>query len=321
MSLFNRSKTPVLLSFYGLSNGRKNVFFGKLAYSPIKDLSFTDYKSFKTFKTIVALYRTRPIANTSFEMIFDNGRVTCKTDSSGSFWCEAEMTEQQTKLLSIILPPSGQTVSLTEELYPNTIQRIDSHTLVISDLDDTLIQSFVRHKFRQVKTLLFTSLEKRKVVQDVSNLIKRFSLAGAHAFYLSNSEQNLYPLLYRFLLVNQFPPGPLFLKQYIRLRKMFIAKIMKQRSQHKAQTLAKLIELFPDKKFIFIGDNTQHDLEIYLTFTSRYPENVRYIIIRKVYERIADKAIIAEMQPQLKEKGIGLHYESSFPDDLPWDLN
>jgi len=314
------ARVPILLSFYGLSNGNRNLFFGKLAYSPTGDLSFKQYNWLRTFKTIIALYRTRAVANQEFEMTFDQGTIRGTTDNSGSFWCEADMNAQQTKLVSIRLVATHQEVQLTEDLYPNRINHIDSHTIVISDLDDTLIHSFIRNKFLQMQALLFTRVEKRKAVKDMAHLIKRFSLSGASAFYLSNSEQNLYPMLFRFLLINEFPNGPLFLKQYIRLRDMVLKRLLRKKNVHKLTTLSKIIELFPNKKYILIGDNTQRDLAIYLEIARLHPDKIRYIIIRKVYEREEDKLVLEQAQESLKQHAIGLHYASTFPEDLPWDV-
>lgn len=311
---------PILLSFYGLTNGTRNVFFGKLSYSPVSDLSFKKYNWLKNFKTIVGLYRSRAIAFHEFEMVFDHGRILGRTDASGSFWCEADLLERQTKLLEITLIPSGKKVQLTEDLYPNTIHNIESHTIVISDLDDTLIQSFIKNKSRQIRTLLFTSVEKRKPVKDMAYLIKRFALAGTTSFYLSNSEQNLYPMLYRFLTINEFPPGPLFLKQYIRMSDMVIRRLLGKKHSHKMNTLGKIMELFPNKKYILLGDNTQKDLSIYLKLADMFPERIRYIIIRKVRDRKKDEQLLAEAREKLKQYNIGLHYESEYPHDLPFQF-
>lgn len=307
---------PILLSFYGLTNGTQNVFFGKLAHSPVRDLSFRSYSWITNVKTIIGLYRSTPIAFSNFEMIFDHGKVFGQTDASGGFWCEADLYEQQTKLLEIKLTDSGESVQLTEDLYPNRIHPIEGHTIVISDLDDTLIHSFIKNKFRQVRTLLFTSVEKRKAVKDIAHLIKRFALSGAHCFYLSNSEQNLYPMLYRFLTINEFPPGPLFLKQYKRIRQLVIRK----KHSHKINVLEKLIEFFPNKKFILIGDNTQRDLTIYLEIAKAFPEKIRHIIIRKVRKRKKFIPLITESRVWLKEHNIGFYYEQEYPHDLPVEI-
>jgi phosphatidate phosphatase APP1 len=315
-----RISKPILLSFYGLSNGTSNVFFGKLAWSVVRDLSFKEYSWIKNFKTIVGLYRTRPIANVAFEMVFDNGVIKGSTDISGSFWCEVELDEKQTKLVEIKLLGSNESVLLTEDLYPNKIHAVDSHTIVISDLDDTLIHSFIKNKLAQIRTLLFTTVEKRKAVQDMAHLIKRFALAGADAFYLSNSEQNLYPMLFRFLTINKFPPGPLFLRQYIHMRDMVTRRLLGKKHSHKMTTLGKLMELFPNKKFILVGDNTQKDLSIYLKLADMFPDRIRYIIIRKVRERVQDIPVLQEARERLMKFNIPLHYESHYPEDLPWEF-
>jgi phosphatidate phosphatase APP1 len=222
--------------------------------------------------------------------------------------------------MEIRILSSGEQVLLTEDLYPNTIHAVDSHTIVISDLDDTLIHSFIRNKLVQIKTLLFTTVEKRKAVKDMAHLIKRFALAGADAFYLSNSEQNLYPMLFRFLTINRFPPGPLFLRQYIHVRDMVTRRILGKKHSHKMDMLGKLMELFPNKKFILIGDNTQKDLSIYLRLADMFPERIRYIIIRKVREREQDIPILQAARERLKTFNIPLHYESNYPEDLPWEI-
>jgi phosphatidate phosphatase APP1 len=312
-----RSPTPILLSFYGLSNGTKNLFFGKLAYSPTDDLSFQKYNWFKNFKTILALYHTKAIEMEEFEMVFDHGVVKGKTDVSGSFWCEVDLNELQSKLISCTLVKSGKDVKLTEDLYPNTIHNIDTHTIVISDLDDTLIHSFIRNKLRQIRTLLFTSVEKRKAVDDMLKLIRRLALSGATPFYLSNSEQNLYPMLFRFLTLNQFPVGPIFLKQYTRFQHLLAKRLLRKKNPHKLNTLKRIMELFPNKKYILIGDNTQHDLSIYLSIAEKHAEKIRYIIIRKVYSRTEDNSIIDEARKTLQVNNIGLHYADNFPEDLP----
>ncbi len=319
--MMNKKETPILLSFYGLSNGHKNLFFGMLVYTPRQDLSFKNYSWIENFKTIVALYRTHPIAHQDFKMTFDHGIITGKTDRSGSFWCEVDMHEKQSQLRSIMLTTTRQEVMLTENLYPNKIHAVTSPTIVISDLDDTLLHSFISNKLWQIKTLLFTTVEKRKAVVTMKKLIQRFSQLGADPFYLSNSEQNLYPMLYRFLSLNEFPQGPLFLKQYVRVDKMIVRKLLRKKNLHKATMLEKIFDLFSDKKFILIGDNTQHDLAIYTEIAAKYPDRIRYIIIREVHRRKRTEVMANHARKELAEHGIGLHYDSEFPDDLPWVLN
>ncbi len=308
------NRNPILLSFYGLSNGKQNLFFGKIAYSSERDLSFKNYSRFKTFRSIVALYHTQAVRNQEFEMKFDHGIVRGNTDHSGSFWCETELNQRQTKLISITLITSGKSVLLTEDLYPNRIQSVLAETIIISDLDDTLIDSFVTSKLKQLRTLLFTSVEKRKAVVTTASLLQKLTQAGAIPFYLSNSEQNLYPMLYRFLNLNGFPSGPLFLRQYVHIRQFVWRKILRKKNIHKRTMLEKILELFPDKKYILIGDNTQHDLSIYVELAKLHPHNIQSIIIREVKPRPGDLAIVQQGKEALSQYNIGLYYAKEFPE-------
>jgi len=310
-----KKRVPILLSFYGLSNGKRNLFFGKLAHSSIGDLSFKNYSWLKTFRTVLALYGARPIREQEFEMVFDQGILKGTTDHSGSFWCEADMDEKQTQLVSVTLA-SGEKVVLTEDLYPNRIRSVASNTLVISDIDDTLLHSFVGNKLKQLRTLLFTSVEKRQSVTVMVNILKKLTAAGHTPFYLSNSEQNLYPMLYRFMAINEFPLGPLFLKQYVRLRHIFWRPFSRKKSLHKQIMLEKIMELFPDKKYILLGDNTQHDLAIYSDAAEKYPQNVKYIVIREVKKKAGTELMVQRARQALSRHNITLHYSNLFPEDL-----
>lgn len=304
---------PILLSFYGLSNGTRTVFFGKLAYSPLSDLSFKGYNRFKTFTSVIALYQTRAIRNQAFDLYFDYGTIRAQTDISGSFWCETDMDVRQTQLQRIVLINTQEEVLLTEDLYPNRIQLVQCDTILISDLDDTLINSFVSSKLKQLRALLFTSVEKRQAVVSTAAFIQKLTASGVSAFYLSNSEQNLYPLLYRFLLLNDFPVGPMFLRQYVHLRSWAWRKISRKKNLHKRTMLEKILELFPEKKYLLMGDNTQHDLDIYLDLAKQHPDRIKHIIIREVHMNNRHAQLIREAEEFLREKNIGFYYGSTLP--------
>ena len=77
--------------------------------------------------------------------------------------------------------------------------------------------------------------------------------------------------------------------------------------------LQEIIQLFPEKKYFLLGDNTQLDLNIYLKIAGQHPKNIRYIIIRKVLGKSHSKSYLNETAERLKSWGIGFHYADSFP--------
>ena len=310
-----KKKTPVLLSFYGLSNGNTYVLFGQLTYGGKSDWSFQKYTRGKTFRTLIALYRTKSIANKEIELTFNNGKIKTTTDASGSFYLKVSFEEKQTQLTNVQMS-SGEAVAILENLYSPQIDYVENHTIVISDIDDTILQSHISNKLLKFFTLMFTSVEKRKAIENMMQLIKDFAQSGTASFYLSNSEQNLYPLIYRFFTNNRFPEGPIFLKQMRGWRDVLINNKYPEKDAHKQMQLKKIIDFFPDKHYILIGDNTQNDLRIYLSVARNFPTLIRHIIIRRVINKKSDEALIKEFIPFLESHTIGIHYSDVFPNKI-----
>ena len=160
---------------------------------------------------------------------------------------------------------------------------------------------------------MFTSVENRKAVISMRKLVSDLTQMGVVPFYLSNSEQNLHPLIFRFLKHNGFPEGPLFLKQMRKIRDIFRMIKTADRDAHKTKMLHEIFSLFPDKKFFLLGDNTQNDLKIYLKAAEKFSANVRYIIIRKALKSVHDQAFLDHTAKQLNTTGIGFYYDDKFP--------
>ncbi len=308
---------PILLSFSAISNGQETLIHGQLTYTKINDLSFIDFGRRRTFRTLFALYRTRAYARKAAVLVFDLDNVPIHTDAHGSFYVKAP-TGHSARLQGVKLPAGGE-VKMVEGLYRREVQRVDADRIVVSDIDDTLIHSFINKKLRMFRTLMFTSMEKRRAVNAMFELISFFSRRGAASFYLSNSEQNLYPFIYRFLAHNNFPEGPIFLKKLRGLWEVVTNSKKPVRHLHKEGMLEEVITFFPDKEFVLMGDNTQHDLLIYLMAAEKFPGRVRQIIIRKVIYKKDDERILTLFQKRLKGSGTEIYYSKAFPEVLGGD--
>ena len=305
-------KIPILLSFYALSNGSTTLTFGQVTYTGISDLSFREYNRRKTFRTLLKLYRTHPYANQHILLVFTHGTVQAETNRHGAFQIKTGKGEIQGELVKVLLS-TGDNVQMVDGLYAKAIHIMEGDTIVISDIDDTLVHSFIHDKVLKFRTLMFTTMEKRKTVTNMQELMKNFTAKGAIPIYLSNSEQNLYPLIYRFLQHNDFPQGPLFLKQMRRLWDVVVNVKIPAKNIHKINALEEILNLFPEKKFILMGDNTQQDVSIYLAAAEKFGSSIQYIIIRKVVEKKSDVTLIAKAREKLKEDNIGFYYADEFP--------
>jgi phosphatidate phosphatase APP1 len=109
--------------------------------------------------------------------------------------------------------------------------------------------------------------------------------------YLSNGPWNLAGPITAFLERNGFPPGALDLTDWgISPQAWF-----RNGQAHKRDSLERLAQDLPEVDWVLIGDDGEHDPEIYRGFARAHPEQVAAIALRTV-------APIGTRAPQTEER-------------------
>jgi phosphatidate phosphatase APP1 len=177
------------------------------------------------------------------------------------------------KITSIVFGPDKD--SLTGE---GAVRFIPERGIsIISDIDDTLKISEVLDKKKLIKN---TFLLPYKPVMKMSILYKRLDEMGSVFHYVSASPWQFYPALSSFLQDSGFPEGILHLKQF-GLSKNAGSFFQKPES-YKIPCIKSIIDRFPKRRFIFIGDTGERDPEIYAKIKRAYPEQITFIALRNV---------------------------------------
>jgi phosphatidate phosphatase APP1 len=96
--------------------------------------------------------------------------------------------------------------------------------------------------------------------------------------YLSTGAWNVAPAVTRFLSRNLFPPGALLLTDWGPTHDRWF----RSGRQHKEQNLRRLVREFPNIRWLLVGDDGQHDEEIYAEFVREHPLNVAAVAIRRL---------------------------------------
>ncbi len=156
----------------------------------------------------------------------------------------------------------------------------------ISDIDDTVMVSYSATKFRRLRELLIKNPRTRHQFVKVSDWYGR--LANAHTdastpnpfFYVSSSEWNLYDYLLEFFRFNKLPEGIFLLNQVKKWYQLFSTG--KTKHAGKLLRIARILEVFPKQQFVLIGDNSQHDPDIYTAIAAKHPQKIFAIYIRNV---------------------------------------
>ncbi|MBP7548358.1 MAG: DUF2183 domain-containing protein [Corallincola sp.] len=149
---------------------------------------------------------------------------------------------------------------------------------VISDIDDTIKHSQVRDKQALLRN---TFLEPFKPAPGMAAFYQRLASAEpAAAFhYVSSSPHQLYPPLAEFIRGSGFPPGTVHLRQIAVLDEIFGDN---QSRLHKLSTIGAILQRFPARHFVLIGDSGEADPEIYGELARAHPGQIRAILIRDV---------------------------------------
>ncbi len=161
---------------------------------------------------------------------------------------------------------------------------------VISDLDDTVLQSFANEPLRMLSEMLTKNARTRRPFAGVAAFYNALTEEGNPLFYVSSSPWNMYDLLVDFLAVQGLPEGPLFLRDWGVTADEFLPT---DHRGHKLERLRELLDFYGELEFVLIGDNGQQDPEIYYELVAQYPDRIRAVLIRMVDE---DSERIAEVE-------------------------
>ena len=149
---------------------------------------------------------------------------------------------------------------------------------VISDIDDTLIETGAWSLLRNLKTSLTGTVASRVVHADAVALLAKLGNGGRNpVFYVSSSPWNLHPFLEAVFERGGLPMGPKFLRDFGLDETRFVTGT---HGDHKGGSLDKVLAANPDLQFALVGDTGQHDAEVYLHAIERHPNRIRSVHLR-----------------------------------------
>lgn len=149
---------------------------------------------------------------------------------------------------------------------------------IISDIDDTIKHSHVRNR---KELLTNTFLRSFQPVPDAADLYRDWSAQGAQFHYVSSSPWQLHEPLTEFIASAGFPEGSLHLRFFSLRNSRFLSPFV-FRPENKARSIRALLQQYPQRKFILIGDSGERDPEIYGNVVRRFPNQIERIFIRDI---------------------------------------
>jgi phosphatidate phosphatase APP1 len=151
---------------------------------------------------------------------------------------------------------------------------------LVSDIDDTVMVTALPRPLLAAWNTFVLDEHARMAVPGMAVLYERLVNAspGAPVFYLSTGAWNVAPTLTRFLARHLYPSGPLLLTNWGPTAEGWF----RSGRDHKRATLSRLAAEFPQVRWLLVGDDGQHDKEIYAEFAAEHPDHVAGVAIRQL---------------------------------------
>jgi phosphatidate phosphatase APP1 len=279
-----------IVAYRGYSHGTRALVHGRaLECEDITPATATD----STWLNLLNTFRrfdSEPIPHARVEVTIGAETHEIVADGEGFFrqWIELPAPLPSTEpwhplSLRLIAPlRPGQAEVRTEGQL--RVIGSDAELGVISDLDDTVIQSRITSFLQAVRTVMLGNARTRLPFPGVAAFYQALERGGNGGrrnpiFYVSSSPWNIYDLIADFMDVQRIPRGP------IQLRDWDITLSALSSGRHrgfKEPVIREILDLYPTLPFVLIGDNSQHDPEIYRTILDHYPGRIHAIYIRNV---------------------------------------
>jgi phosphatidate phosphatase APP1 len=293
--------------FNGYGHQQNLVLYGQVRKGLERDKDKYTYNVFANIASIAKLYFIRPFPFAMVRMQWESQSIYATADADGFFelkWSSAASTPAGWTPVTVYLQDEkgNDTVSGEGKVF---IPHITQYGF-ISDIDDTVLISHSGRTGKKLTTLFTTDPLKRRAFSDVVRFYQL--LASSHTttdvpnpfFYVSSSEWNLYDYLIDFFHRNLLPEGSFLLSAFKRWSQ--IIKIGNTKHRGKGTRIKRILEVFPNQRFVLIGDNSQKDPVIYTEIANEHPDRIHAIYLRIVNPKKRSKTV--SQMDAVQNKGI-----------------
>ncbi len=251
--------------------GRVRVVGRVLIAPPVRKAASGEYASVRGWRSFVAV----PVGYAQVRIVVEGVAHDVVADRGGVIDTVVPAT----------LEPGWQTVTMSVEDSEPVETRVfvvgaDQRFGIVSDVDDTVMVTALPRPFLAAWNSFVIDEHARQPVPGMAVMLERLTREnpGAPMIYLSTGAWNVAPTLIRFLRRHLFPPGSILLTDWGPTHDRWF----RSGRDHKAANLRRLAEEFPNIRWLLIGDDGQHDDEIYTAFASQHPTSVAAVAIRRL---------------------------------------
>ncbi len=238
---------------------------------------------------LLRLFMVKPMKQIKIQLVFEGQSFETTTENDGFFHFQWKPSQ---KLLPGTYPVKA---ILRSRRHPEVIAATAETTIVIpwqtdytfiSDIDDTFLISHSGNLRKRLFVLFTQNPRSRRPFENAVMLYRMLHGIDDNRkedntfFYVSSSEWNLYNYIEEFVTVNKLPEGIYLLNQIKTFSRIFATG--QNNHSGKFTRITKIIEAFPERKFVLLGDDSQKDPGIYASIVKHFAANIFCVFIRRV---------------------------------------
>jgi phosphatidate phosphatase APP1 len=301
-----------ILCYRGYGNGVQAHVYGRV----VRRIGATASSDTDTIVTnLLNTYRRAdadPVAMAQLGIEFASAKSAIAADAQGYFggWLKSAPPDNTSEWhdyraeMKLVSGGKDPVTGSGEIMIPPKSARL----AVISDIDDTVIQSRVSNFIQAARTIMLGNARTRLPFHGVAAFYRalRGGVTGEEnnpVFYVSSSPWNIYDVIAEFMQLQNIPKGPLLLRDW----DLSLSSLKSDRHfEHKGVAIRNVLQLYPDLKFVLIGDTSQHDPEIYRRIVAEFPSRIMAIYIRDVTRNAERTASVKKLADEVVEAGSAL---------------
>jgi phosphatidate phosphatase APP1 len=299
------NKSASVKVYHGYGHTHNLVVYGHVFKFRAKTKQKFSNNLFVNIIHLLKLFVVKPYPNVKVRLKFKGQEIFRKTEYDGFFkfeWkAEQEVSAGWHGVQVEALTDSDEVIAEgTGKIF---VPHITQYAF-ISDIDDTVMVSYSAKIRKRLRELFIKNPRTRKTFEDLNEHYTALALSHTEIsqpnpfFYVSSSEWNLYDYLLETFRYNKLPEGAFLLNQLKRWKDL--VKTGKTGHEGKLIRVMRILDAFPNQKFIFFGDNSQKDPSIYTAIAEKYPKNISAVYIRNVRKEKEQEtlALLARIEAQ-----------------------
>ncbi|WP_246251756.1 phosphatase domain-containing protein [Parasulfitobacter algicola] len=269
--LFNRTgKDRLIEAYMGYATDEYLIVRGRVLTALRRNKPQPHQSRLTNIKQILSLFLTDEVADVAVSA----GTHKAQSDEEGYFQILVPRGDQYGWIDIDVTIEDRDGTTACPVLIPDPRANI----MIISDIDDTMLETGAYSLARNLWTSFSGNALTRHVFPDAIELIDALSDKGRNpVYYVSSSPWNLFSFLTDIFTRTNLTRGPMFLRDLGLSETKFITE---GHGNHKGGSIDVLLNSNAELPAILIGDTGQKDAAIYKDVIDQHPDRIKAVVLR-----------------------------------------